>query len=523
MFAAIAQTGLPFIPSGADLRSLAAETGLTIGIVAVLFAALAWPRNNARAGVTALLALVASLIGLIACAPHASHPTMLLRGMLLTDAPAVLFKGLLLLFTIGVVLLWRSTTASAMRPGDASEFFVLLLGATLGMSLMASTSNLLLIVMAVEMASLPSYVLAGFRKTHRLGSEASLKYVLFGAACSAVMIYGTSLLYGLFGSLRLDEIAAALSKSGQTGGILFVFGIAGLIVGIGFKIAAVPFHFWCPDVFEGAGIDVTTFLSVASKGAGLMLLLRVVATLTGPLDPHSQFPIALAGVLGIMGATTATAGNLGALVQQNIKRLLAYSSIAHAGYMVCALSLLMGGASSVRAADAAQAILVYIAVYMVMNLGAFAVAGVVARATGSEGIDRFAALGRRHPILALSMAACLFSLIGLPPFAGFGAKLWLMKALAQSGGLWWGLVGVIALNAIISIYYYARIIRMMYLTESTETAPIAAAPMGVALAGACAVSLLGAFLFFSPLLELAGRFTRDWKQQTRAIDLGGNR
>ena len=174
--------------------------------------------------------------------------------------------------------------------GDGPEFFTLLLGATLGMCLMASTTNLLMMLIAMEMASLPSYVLAGFRKTHPLGAEASLKYVLFGAASSSIMAYGLSLLYGLFGSLQLETIAAEMTRPdaiGSGGSALLAVAMAGLIIGIGFKIAAVPFHFWCPDVFEGAGIDVAAFLSVASKGAALLLLLRVVSTLSAGLGYHS--------------------------------------------------------------------------------------------------------------------------------------------------------------------------------------------------------------------------------------------
>src|SRR5581483_975315 len=186
-------------------------------------------------------------------------------------------KLMLLLFTIGIVLMWLATTSSRMHEGDGPEFFTLLLGATLGMCLMASTTNLLMLFMAVEMASLPSYVLAGFRKTNRIGAEASLKYVLFGAATSAIMVYGLSILYGLYGTLQVEVLAHTMATSASSSALLVV-AIFGLIVGIGFKISAVPFHFWCPDVFEGAHIDVSTFLSVASKGAALVLLLRLAET-----------------------------------------------------------------------------------------------------------------------------------------------------------------------------------------------------------------------------------------------------
>jgi NADH-quinone oxidoreductase subunit N len=357
--------------------------------------------------------------------------------MLICDSPAILWKILLVMFVIGIIVMWFATTSSTMREGDGPEFFTLLLGATLGMALMVSTSNLLMLVLAVEMTSLPSYVLAGFRKTHRVGSEASLKYVLFGAAASSVMIYGISLLYGMYGTLQLEQLAARLAGSGAN--VTLAIGLAGLLVGIGFKISTVPLHFWCPDVFEGASIEVSAFLSVASKGAGLLLLTRVLYALGEGLHYQGSLLTTLAIIIGVLGAVTATVGNAAALVQKNIKRLLAYSSIAHAGYMLCALSLIVKPIGSDQAPGldrATQAVLLYLAVYLFMNLGAFTVAAVIHRATGSENIDDYAGLGRRNPLLSLCMTAFMFSLIGLPPFAGFGAKLWIMIVLAQNG-LWW--------------------------------------------------------------------------------------
>src|SRR5213593_2356650 len=201
-----------------------------------------------------------------------------------------------------------------MHEGDVPEFFALLLSATLGMSLMASTSDLLMLILAVEMASLPSYVLAGFSKTHRLGAEASLKYVLFGAATSAIMAFGLSYLYGLYGTLQVSEIGTAMARTGAMGAggsALLAVAVFGLIVGIGFKISAVPFHFWCPDVFEGASIEVSAFLSVVSKGGALALLLRVMMTVAAPLGYQDHPGISLSAialVIGILGAITCTVG-----------------------------------------------------------------------------------------------------------------------------------------------------------------------------------------------------------------------
>jgi NADH-quinone oxidoreductase subunit N len=288
-----------------------------------------------------------------------------------------------------------------------------------------------------------------------------------------------------------------------------------LIVGVGFKISAVPFHFWCPDVFEGASIDVTTFLSVASKGAALALMLRVLTTLAQGLGFHNTAGVSLtvlAGVIGVMGAVTATVGNLGALVQTNIKRLLAYSSISHAGYMMCALSLLVknkaeiinptGGTSS-----AAQAILMYLAVYLFMNLGAFTVAGLIYRQTGSENIEDYAGLSRRAPVAAVCMALFMFSLVGLPPLAGFAAKFNLMWVLGSNGGWWWGLVAVIGLNTIFSLYYYVRVVKIMYLTPSDAPA-VAVNPLGLGLAVACAAVLVLMFVGYNPLSEMTTSYSR---------------
>lgn len=504
----LAKIGEPFIPGwdavpGRQLQPFVAELILIGTIVAVLLSPFfSSKRSNALSGIVALGGLALALLALLITGGGQAGPQFV--GMLLSDNVAFLWKAMLLLFAVGVVLMWFCTTASTMHPGDGPEFFTLLLGATLGMCLMASTTNLLMIFMAVEMASLPSYVLAGFRKTDRLGSEASLKYVLFGATTSAMMVYGMSWLYGLYGTLQIEQLAPHLAQ----GSVPLMVAMVGVIAGIGFKISAVPFHFWCPDVFEGAGVDVSAFLSVASKGAGLTLLLRILMTVASALNfsDSSHVLLTLAVLIGILGSITATVGNLGAFVQTNIKRLLAYSSIAHAGYMLCALSLLVktSAQGAAPANVAAQALLLYLAVYLFMNLGAFTVAGLIYRATGSENIADYAALGRRNPVLAVCMAAFMFSLVGLPPFAGFAAKLNIMYVLGASGGWWWALVAVIGVNTIVSLYYYLRVVKQMYLVESDKPA-LSVNPLGLALSGACAVMLLAMLILFSPLQKLTAR------------------
>jgi NADH-quinone oxidoreductase subunit N len=502
--------GAPFIPAWQELRPFAAELCLIAAISAVLIVPFFVRRSNLVSGLVAAGGLLAALVTLLFTGgtPYAEH----FRGLLVSDSAAVLWKIMLLVFVLGIVVMWLNTTRHTMQEGDGPEFFTLLLAATLGMALMASTSNLLMLVIAVEMASLPSYVLAGFRKTHRMGAEASLKYVLFGAACSAVMIYGLSLLYGQYGTLSLSGEGGIAWQIAHRGGsqTLLLFSLAAVLVGIGFKISAVPFHFWCPDVFEGASIEISAFLSVASKGAALMLLTRILMLVADALGYSGAGEMSLlvpATIIGVIGAITATVGNTAAYTQKNIKRLLAYSSIAHAGYMLCGLSLLVNGRSEVVAETGEnrvlQAMLVYLMVYLFMNLGAFTAAGLVARATGTEELHGYRGLGRRSPMLALAMAVCLVSLVGLPPFAGFWAKLYLLLRLAANGSGWWVLVAVIGVNTVFSLYYYARILRAMYLEKSEEGA-LEAPAMGVGLALACAAILLVLFLGFGWMNSVTG-------------------
>jgi NADH-quinone oxidoreductase subunit N len=334
------------------------------------------------------------------------------------------------------------------------------------------------------------------------------------------MAYGLSMLYGLYGTLQLysttgaggEHVAGLAETMARTPGgtALLVIAIFGLICGIGFKISAVPFHFWCPDVFEGASIDVSAFLSVASKGAALVLILRVFMAMA---EANHYVPSprlnTIATVVGILGAVTATVGNTAAFVQNNIKRLLAYSSIAHAGYMVCAVSLLVVGRHARKdfdpSAAAAQAILLYLAVYMFMNLGAFTVAGLVARESGEDLAD-YSGLGRRSPLLAAVMAAFMFSLVGLPPLAGFVAKVNVLYALIQDGGWWWWLVAVIGVNTILSLYYYLRVVRVMYL-EDHQAPAFTPNPLGTAVSVVCAAVLVLMFVGFNPLTKLTRRYS----------------
>jgi NADH-quinone oxidoreductase subunit N len=504
------------LPDWPQLRPFLPEIWLTGGILAALLVPFFTRQANRICGIAAAVAVVLGLISLLSMQ---ATPGPWFAGLLTADPLSRLWSGLLLLFVLGIIAIWFSAVAPQMHDGDGPEFFTLLLGATLGLMLMGTTSNLLMIALAVELASLPSYILAGFRKTSRLGAEAALKYVLFGAAATSVMIYGLSILYGAGGGLQFEEIVHRISFSGANGALAMV-GLLALFVGIAFKICAVPFHFWCPDVFEGASVDVSAFLSVASKGAGLVLLLRLLTILVHA-SPPAGVMTAMAIVLGVIAAATMTVGNTGALIQTNIKRLLAYSSIAQAGYMLCVLAILPTGKSfggDAATTAASSILLVYLAVYLFMNLGAFAVAALIERHIGADNIIQYAGMGRRAPVLAACMALFMVSLIGLPPLGGFIAKLNVMVLVGSAGHLWWVLVGIIAVNTIISIYYYFNVVRQMYFRPSDEPAfnPI---PLGAVLTITCSVVLVAMLIFFAPLTAWTARHARiDRPVPSAAVD-----
>ena len=338
----------------------------------------------------------------------------------------------------------------------------MLLALTLGMFLMAGAANLLMMVLALELTSLSSYVLAGYTKEAGDSSEASLKYILYGAVSSGLMLYGISILYGLTGATDIYAINKALAGSPvneMTLGLAIIL----IIAGFGYKISAVPFHFWTPDVYEGAPVTITAFLSVASKAAGFAMMIRFfkVSFLdSSALGLPAGMWAVLQGVewnkiLAVLSVLTMTLGNLVAVWQNNLKRLLAYSSIAHAGYMLMGVVVLSD--------KGLAAVLIYFVMYLFMNLGAFYVVMLVANKTGSEDIDSYKGLGYRSPLIGVAMVIFFISLTGLPPTAGFIGKLYLFVALLDARWIWLAVVG--ALNSVVSLYYYVRVLRNMFLRE----------------------------------------------------------
>ncbi|MDX1681671.1 MAG: NADH-quinone oxidoreductase subunit N [Phycisphaeraceae bacterium] len=453
----------PTLPDWSQLQLVMPEIWLVIAMCAVLMAPLARGRKPI---VPTVIALVGTILATVSAAMSIGQVgdtgTALFHGTLAIDPFSQFFKVLLGVFTTLVLIQWWVIGRDRTDEGDVPDFQCLLLGAAFGMSLMASANNLLTILVAIEAASLPSFALAGFFKRQTRGTEAALKYVVFGAAASAINVYGMSLIYGATGSLALPEIAAAATSGVSP---LLAVGMVGLLIGVAFKLSAVPVHFWCPDVFEGAPFEVTTFLSVASKGAAIALLLRI----TQSFGLAGDFP-ALAAGLAIIGGVTATWGNLVALQQTHVRRLLAYSSIAHAGYMIMAVSLLAVAGPEARQAISA-AILFYLLVYLFMNLGAFTVAAVIADREGTENLESYAGLLKRSPALSIGLGLCLLSLFGMPGLGGFSAKLLAMGAMVNVGTVGLVLVVVLLLNTLISLYYYLRPIYFMVLVEDQQDRP----------------------------------------------------
>jgi len=489
------------LPTGPELLAILPEIILVLGMCAALLVPLVPPfqraarESHAPMYWVALLTLVAATLSAAAIAGEAFGMTIpdgyVLFGMFAVDRFALTFKVILYVFTIFVLFLFNTTTRDQVRTLDSPDYISLILGSVLGMSMMASASNFLIIFLAIETASFPSFALAGFYKTSRRGSEASMKYVLFGAASSAMMLYGLSLLYGTYGTLNLSEVAQTVGANGMTAGLWI--GIVGLMIGIGFKLSAVPMHFWCPDVFEGAPFEITTFLSVVSKGAAVVLLLRIMLTFGVFSTPeHSGTFAGISAFVGFIGLVTATWGNLAAYFQANIKRLLAFSSIAHAGYMIMAAAMLTassnasGGPTSGQ--ELAYAILFYLIVYCCMNYGAFYIAAIVARETGSEMLDDYAGMGARNPALAIMLGCFLLALFGMPGTGGFLGKVYLGFQMWKQGA-WWFVAGLV-INTVFSLYIYLKPIIIMVWKDAAGRPAVQANPVRMAL---LAVALFGIF------------------------------
>ncbi len=423
----------------------------------------------------------------------------LFNRMVIVDGFAVFFKLLVGLATVAV--LWMSLESKEVRGNQEGEYYGLILCGGLAMYTMASAANLLMAYLSLEFVSLTSYVLTGYLRHNRRSAEASLKYLIYGGVASGAMIYGMSWIFGLTGSMDYAKINEALFSAPPANRLAIFIALVFILVGFGYKIAAVPFHMWAPDAYEGAPIPVTTFLAVGSKAAGFALLIRffypAVSRVAGPGTWAYLDGVSWPQLLLVICMVTMTLGNLAALGQQNVKRLLAYSSIAHAGYVLMGFVLLTD--------DGLRAMLFYLIAYYLMNLGAFLVVMIVANSTGREDLDGYRGLAWRGGIFpAVAMAIFLFSLTGVPPFVGFIGKFYLFAAVVKEHFYFLALVGI--LNSVVSLYYYVRIVRTMFLDFPKGDEPeVEVGGYDGALMGLLAVATVVFGVYWAPLIDLAER------------------
>jgi NADH-quinone oxidoreductase subunit N len=442
---------------------------------------------------------VLSLAVAVSRPPQGSH--FIFGQMVVVDEFAHFFRVLFLGITLLVTAMsWASREIMGRDREHQGEYYSFLAVLCLGMMVMAESTDLLMLALSIELVSVTSYIMAGYARFSLRSTEASLKYVLYGAVSSGVMLFGAAIFFGLTGQTGFTGIQAALSSmAGQPGHDLALL-VATLFVlaGIGYKISAVPFHFWAPDVYEGSPTPITALFAAGPKAAGFALLIRffyttLVQPAAGPGTLAVLDQIQWPWLLALMSAVTMTYGNLAALRQDNIKRMLAYSSIAHVGYLLMGFVLLSEAGL--------QAILFYLLVYALMNLGAFLVVIALNNRMGSENIEDYAGLGYREPLVAVAMTTFLFSLTGLPPTAGFIGKFYLFAAVVENGMWWLALLGV--LNSVISLYYYMRVPKAMYFTHTPQQGGLGLARMHVAILLLLAIPTVLLGLYWSPFKALA--------------------
>jgi NADH-quinone oxidoreductase subunit N len=428
---------------------------------------------------------VAGLIAAgIACVVVWGTNETVYAGFYVVDDLSVFFKGATIM--IGIFSALFAPSYLMVRRLPLGEFNTILVSALIGMCVLASSSDLITLFVGLELMVLPAYLLAGLHKTDRYSNEGGLKYFLLGSFASAILLFGIAWLYGLTGTTSVAGIAEALS--GQMSGALLV-AIGFLTVGATFKIAAVPFHYWTPDAYQGAPTPITGFLSVGPKLGAFALLIRVFAEALEPLRADWL------GIFLVLTVLTMTIGNVVALTQTNVKRMLAYSSIAHTGYIMAGLAAFANATDPGIRAQGIESVLFYVFGYAVMNVAAFAVVGMLQRDTSRfGGLNSFAGLAGRAPGRAAAMAVLMLSLTGIPPTVGFFAKLYVLLA-AVEGGLAW-LAVIIVLNAAMAAFYYLRVIVYMYMRDPEpdpapiDTSPFGSVALGLSVAG---VVILGIF------------------------------
>jgi NADH-quinone oxidoreductase subunit N len=453
-------------PQAVEYIRILPEIVLSIfGIIIMLLDPLMDERRSQRT--LGAVGLIGALAAIAATLYQAQYPGLGFWNMVNVDSFSVFFH--FLVATVTAVVILTSYEYMEVQQIRAGEYYALILFGAVGMCLMSSAVELVLIFIALEISSISTYILAGFRRRAAISSESSIKYFLLGSFATAFFLYGVALMFGATGSTSIAVIGQVLGAGPIP--VLAYVGIALMFVGLGFKVAAAPFHVWTPDVYEGAPAPIVGFMSTAPKAAVFAVLLRIMFEVNTPAA-------ARVSLIWAVAALSMTLGNIGALVQDNIKRLLAYSSIAHAGYLLVAFAALPG--SGIPAA------MFYTASYAAMNVGAFAVVSHFA-AAGERYVtlEDYAGLGRRSPLLAATLTIFLLSLIGIPVTGGFFAKFYVFSAALQANLV--GLVIIGVLNSAVGAYYYLRIIVVMYMREAREEGPVSPVPVGLGAALAISV------------------------------------
>lgn len=423
--------------------------------------------------------------------------TTLFSDAIVLDPFASFFKLIVILATIMVSIV--SLQSDELKDYRKGEFFTLLGIITFGLFLMASTVDLIMVYLSIEIVSIMSFVLAGYLKQNTKSNEAGLKYVVYGAFSSGIMLFGLSYIYGLTGSTNYFVIQQAIANLDSGANTALIVALVMMLAGFGYKISAVPFHFWTPDVYEGAPTTITAYLSIAPKAGAFALMIRFFNQVLadggamGGLGSVSIATVPWPEILSLLAIVTMTLGNIVAIQQNSIKRMLAYSSVAHAGYMLLAMPVMSG--------DAIYAIMIYLVMYLFMNLGAFFVVVIVKNKTGGETFDDYKGLGWEMPMVGIAMTIFMVSLTGLPPTAGFIGKFYIFASLIQGGDQFYWLVMIGGINSVVSLYYYLRVVKVMFFEGERHETILQPPKMMAAMLLATAVPTLILGIYWTPIAD----------------------
>ncbi len=476
------------MPSATDILRFLPEILLIVaGTLIMVLDPLVKRRSSPLFGHLTLLALIA---GIAAAVAGASSPGPAFGGMLMVDGFATFFR--VLVMGVGILIVLPSYRFLARQDGETGAFHALLLFSIAGQCLMAAASDLIIIFIGLEISSISSYVLAGFFRDDKRSNEAALKYFLLGSFATAFFLYGVALIYGATGTINLDAVRRSIASPNAADPVMILLAAALMFVGLGFKVSAAPFQMWAPDVYQGAPTPVAAFLSAGPKAAGFAIFLRIFLTAFGPIGAHWEPLVWGASLLSM------TVGNFAALTQTNFKRMLAYSSIAHAGYVLVALAA--------RSQVGAAAAMFYLVAYACMNIGAFAVVSHLSgRGEKYTDIEDFKGLAQKQPLTAAMLTIFLLSLIGVPLTGGFFGKFYIFRAALESHLVWLTVLGL--LNSAVAAYYYLRILVMMYMHEPGPAAE-AVEPLSPAMGAALILPALGTLvlgIFPGWVLDFAGK------------------